>query len=180
MSDDRNYLVQPELGGERKADYKKGELINKKWHPVSPQDAHKICPDGTCGNVHGQIQVSKKTKKIKFVEGYSRSADTVGLYESISAALALYRVICMINNPIVVTEGASGYKVPWNVYLVHIETGEILSFGEWKGAFGIWTRFHDHKQLPEAYKKDVEEILNLMLSDRSPHPYDNCTAGIVA
>lgn len=178
----KEYLVQPEQYGERKADYKKGKIINTKWKPISSKESFEKFPSGFCGNVHHQTVVNTKTKKVEFsAEDVPWSDKTRSrLSQTISAALALYRIICMIENPIVETQGAAGYKVPWSVNLIHVETGEILSFSEWKGAFGIWTRFHDQKELPEAYKRDIIEILNLMFSNKSPHPYDGCTAGIVA
>ena len=177
----REYLVQPEMCGDRKADYKKMESINKKWKPISREEAFKKCERGVCGNLDMHIATDKKTLKVKIDEDYAYNSTThVSTYEVISSALALYRIICMINNPIVETEGAEGYKVPWAVYLTHEETGEILCISEWKGAFGVRTRFHNVTELPASYKKDLIELLNLMFSDKSPHPYDGCTAGIVA
>lgn len=177
----KEYLVQPEQYGERKADYKKGEIINTKWKAISAEEAYDKGKSGFSGNISHAIKVNPKTKKIKLTEKYSNSNENnLDLSETISSALALYRMICMIKNPIVETEGAEGYKVPWSLKLIHVETGEILGFSEWKGAFGIWTRFYETKELPESFKRDLTEILNFMLSDKSPHPYDGCTAGSVA
>ena len=177
----REYLVQPEMYGDRKADYKKGEVINKKWKAISSKDAFEKFPHGFSGNIGMHVATHKETLKVKIDEEYAFKSEThVSLSEVMSSALALYRTICMIRNPIVETEGASGYKVPWNIHLIHEETGEILGISEWKGAFGIWTRFGSIKELPKSYKRDVIELLNLMFSDKSPHPYDGCTAGIVA
>ena len=179
---EKEYLVQPEMYGERKADYKKGESINKKWKPITSEQCLKDNPHGTCGNVGSHIVVNKKTKKVEFLKEYYGNANEnkVRLYQAISAALALYRIICMIANPIVETEGANGYKVPWTIHLKHVESGEVFGISEWKGAFGVWTRFHDLSELPDSFKKDIKELLDLMFSDKSPHPYDNCTAGVVA
>lgn len=183
MAKEKEYLVQPKMYGDRKADYKKGEKINLKWKAISSKDANKATPHGLMGNVGSEIAVDVKTKKVSFSDKPYFDLDRekfAGLYESISAALAMYRVICMINNPIVETEGANGYKVPWSIKLKHEKTGEIFMVSEWKGAFGIWTRFHKSEEMPKDFKNDIIELLNLMLSDRSPHPYDDCTAGIVA
>lgn len=178
----KEYLVQPEMYGKRKADYKKGESINKKWKPISDKEANKIAPNGTCSNVGHDMFVSRKTKKVGFLKNNTeRNKNTQAyFYESISAALALYRTICMIANPIVETEGAEGYKVPWSIKLLHVETNQILGISEWKGAFNVWTVFHNVSDMPENFKNDMVEFLNLMLSDKSPHPYDDCTAGAVA
>jgi hypothetical protein len=178
----KEYLVQPKQYGDRKADYKKGEIINQKWKSLSIKEAFEKNPHGINGNVGMYTSVDIKTKKVSMVDGeYAYNSKTkAGLSETISAALALYRIICMLNNPIVESEGAAGYKVPWAVYLMHVETGKVLCISEWKGAFGIRTPFGSIKELPKTYKRDVIELLNLMFSDRSPHPYDDCTAGIVA
>lgn len=177
----RNYLVQPELFADRKADYETGKSINNKWKPISSEEAFKKNPSGFCGNVGNSLAVDKKTKKIVFLDDFARPSESqVSLYEAISCALAMYRTICMIDNPIVEAAGASGYKVPWSIFLEHVETGEILILSEWKGAFNLSIKFHSLKDLPESYKKDMEEFMNLLLSDKSPHPYDGCTAGMVA
>lgn len=177
----QQYLVQPDLSAERKANYKKGEIINKKWKAISSKEADKLNPNGTCGNIGHDMRVSVKTRKVSMSDKFSYSTPgKIHLYETISAALAMYRVVCLINNPIVECEGAAGYKMPWQISLKHEETGHILMFGEWKGAFNIWTSFHQVSELPESYKSDVIEILNLLFSDGSPHPYDDVTAGSVA
>ena len=177
----RDYLVQPKLFAERNADYEAGKSINEKWKPISSENAFKKNPDGFCGNVGTSLAIDKKTKKVLFLGDFVRLGETqISLYEAISCALAMYRTICMIENPIVESQGAAGYKVPWNISLEHVETGEILMISEWKGAFGISTRFHTQEDLPKSYRDDMEEFLNLLLSDKSPHPYDGCTAGMVA
>ena len=177
----KEYLVQPQMYGDRKADYETMESINKKWKPITSKEAFEKFPKGFSGNIGMHVATDKKTLKVKIDEEYAYNSKThVSLSNVISSALALYRIICMIKTPIVETEGADGYKVPWSVHLIHVETGEILGVSEWKGAFGIWTRFYKIDELPESYKNDVIELLDLMFSDKSPHPYDNCTAGIVA
>lgn len=176
------YLVQPDYLGERKANYKAGELMNKKFEMVTSEEAHKN--GGLCGNVGSNVMVSLKTRKITISKKYLSSADTqkthVRLYQAISSALALYRIICMFQEPKIEMQGAGGYKCPWFAYFKHKETGACIALGEWKGAFGLWTLFHDPKELPIELEKDVIKLLELLLSDRAPHPYDNVTAGSVA
>ena len=45
------------------------------------------------------------------------------LYEVTSSALILYRLICMFPNPKITCLGAAGYKVPWEMFFKHKETG---------------------------------------------------------
>lgn len=176
----KEYLVQPALYAERLADYKKGESINNKWKPISQKVAYKESTNGFCGNIAMNLGVNSKTKKIKFFTNLDFGKGYAHLYETISAALLLYRLICLIKQPIVTSEGAEGYKVPWVIFLKHFETGEILGISEWKGAVTLKSRFHSVKELPESYKKDMTELLNLVFSNKSPHPYDDTTAGSVA
>lgn len=186
----KEYLVQPELQAERKAAYAKVKSINNKWTPVTSEEAHK--EGGLNGNVNSEILIDKTTLKVreplvrlsmfdKNKAAYAKQEETsTGIYMAISSALAMYRLICLFNNPIVETEGAAGYKVPWSMSFKHKKTGLIIMFSEWKGGFGVWTKFGSPKEVPELYKKDMIEIINLILSDKSPHPYDGCTAGSVA
>ena len=180
MAHVKEYLVQPQMYADRKANYDLGQIINKKWKAISGKKTLEINPEGTCANIGTEMQVNINTKKIKFSDQNQKDTKYVTLYESISAALALYRTICMINRPKVETEGAKGYKFTWRINLLHVETGEVFGISEWKGGFGIWTKFYNKKQLPESFKNDIEEFMNLLLSEESPHPYDGCTAGAVA
>lgn len=177
-----NYLVQPDYLGERKANYKAGEQINKKFSMITSKEANE--KEGLNGNVDGSVMVDRKTLKVTLSEGFEARVDHrethAGLYQTISAALALYRIICMFNKPKIEMQGANGYKCPWFAYFKHKETGINIALGEWKGAFGIWTPFGDSKEIPEGLKKDIIDLLELLISDRAPHPYDNLTAGGVA
>lgn len=178
------YLVNPEYLADRKADYKAGEYLNKVFKPLTAEDAYKIDKGELCGNVHNDLLVNAKTRKIRLKTKEERFEfnikGTVRLYEAISSALALYRTICLISKPIISAEGADGYKVPYAIYLKHEPTGKVLSISEWKGAFGVWTPFLSADRMPDKYKKDMFKLVNLILSNKSPHPYDDVTAGSVA
>lgn len=99
--------------------------------------------------------------------------------EIMSSALLLYRLLCLFKCQ-VISYGPEGYKSVWWITLKHKQSGEILQFGEWKGAAGIWTKFHNTDELPEPYKQDVLDLLNVIYSENCPHPYDGCVAGSVA
>jgi hypothetical protein len=190
-----NYLVQPELYGERKANYKTGESLNKVFTPVTGNEAYaelekKVKTNspfglGFCGNIEHEILYNLKTKKVelKGEDGYSACYDENPTHACgwavISSALAMYRLICMFSNPIVETDGANGYKVPWTITLKH-KSGVFIQFREWKGGFGFGMVQHSFDELPKSFQKDLFRVLNLIFSDRAPHPYDRVTAGGVA
>jgi len=167
----RQYYCQPDLNAGRKANYKRAAKITSVWEPISPKDQE------LCGNVRPNFNTV--TKKFVFGNHDCFSKGYAGMWEAISSALLLYRLLCLYKAP-VETFGPDGYKVIWWVALRHKETGEVLMFGEWKGAAGTWTRFHDHKELPKTFKRDTLSLMNLLISDQCPHPYDELTAGGVA
>ena len=181
-----NYLVNPDYSAQRKADYETGKYLNSVFKPITQKECFKIEKNGLNGNIHSNIIVNLGTKeaeigkRVEDVGSLIKGVNSIPLYEAISSALALYRTICIIENPIVESEGANGYKVPYSIYLKHEPTGRVLSISEWKGAFGVWTPFLKESELPLRYKVDMLKLLNLILSDTSPHPYDGTTAGSVA
>ena len=181
--DQSNYLVQPDYCAERKADYKAGEKMNAKFKMVSRKEVHKNQSDGLNGNVSSYVTVSRETRKVTIHKEYPdtiKKKAQVALYEAISSALALYRIICMFKNPQISLEGADGYKCPWFAYFKHEKTGAYIALGEWKGAFGLWTSFNSPEEFNGELKEDTIALLNLIMSDKSPHPYDRTTAGSVA
>jgi len=180
----REYLVQPEYFADRKADYSTAEKIKEVFIPVESEEYYEN--GGGCGNVAYDLCISRKTKKAKFIPdrrenfGYFNDPTYTRVSKSISSALALYRLICLFDNPVVETPGGEGYKCPWGMAFKHKDTGEYISFGEWKGAFTVFFRHRSSEEVPQKLKDDFLKLFNLLLSDRSPHPYDNVTAGSVA
>lgn len=168
----KNYICNPNLNLERNADYKRHAQIQAKWLPL----------DTTCEGI-GNIRPLFDTEKNKFFfestkHKGNRDKD-LSMWQVISSPFLLYRLLTTFKAP-VETLGPEGYKCIWWITLKHKETGEVLSFGEWKGAAGIWTRFHSSTELPKAFKRDTLEILNYLVSDTCAHPYDGLVAGSVA
>ena len=186
----KNYLVQPKYNAKRTADYKTGEKFNEIFKPISPRSkkAKELFEkfDGLCGNFFADLIYNSKIKQfVKRPKSFWNNDDEnkkglFGTYMVISSALLLYRLICMFKNPIVVSDGANGYKVPWVMYFIHVPTGIIMSFGEWKGGITVHTPCQQEALLNEKLNKDITELLNFIVSDNSPHPYDRCVAGSVA
>jgi hypothetical protein len=136
---------------------------------------------GTCGNVTPTWD--RATKKFIFkepdLESFAEFYKTHAMFnEVISSALLLYRLLCILHAPVRVVE--EPYKSVWWVTLKHKETGAILQFGEWKGAAGTWTVYHDSKELPKSFAKDMLALCNELAAPDCPHPYDGCVAGSVA
>ncbi len=191
MSNKRFLVEAPYLIG-RDANYKAGEKLRKAFTSVTEKD-EKIqkmleAQGGYCGNVDTDISINLKTRKITFDgrvsfldEGFEKCEKTnCSLYQAISPSLALYRTICLFDNPHVDCEGNAGYKVPWTMLLLHKKTQNIIAVREWKGAFGIGMSYYRTSDVPDSLKKDLKLFLETILSDKSPHPYDGLVAGSVA
>lgn len=181
----QNYLVQPQYTLDRNADYETQEYINSVFETVS-----EIPDSGTSGNLGSDIHVNKKKKKAFICEkpslfsdkdNYEKfEAENASLYQAISSALALYRLICIFPHPkFVELSGGDGYKMPWEIMLRHKETGEYVGFGEWKGGFNV-RGTKNALQYKEKTLDDFMKLLNLILSNKAPHPYDRTVAGSVA
>ena len=175
----RNYLTNCEMGLERNADYKRGREVMELFEAIPRVD------DLGCGNVSGHLVVNIKTKRARFVPDYCdacgpyENPKAVGFWQAIPSALLMYRLACLFPGQIE-TEGHEGYKVTWTMTLRHKATGEILGFGEWKGGALFWTKYGSYKELPTQFRSDLLKLINLLISDVSPHPYDGVVAGSVA
>jgi hypothetical protein len=190
IKDDNRFLVEAGEILKRQADYKTMEKIQKAFVCASSTQAHSYSERkskspfgaGMCGNVDGNFRVNKVTKKISITKewSYPLHSKFCSLSCAISSSLALYRLICMFPDPIVTACGSSGYKVPWSFYIKHKKTGHIICMSEWKGSFGFRTIFSDFKEMPKDLVKDIKMLLDLMLSNNSPHPYDSTVAGSCA
>jgi hypothetical protein len=160
----KEYLTNATMSHKRKPStaYEIQSKISNKWTPV---------PRGTidlCGNVRPSYN-----KVFSFI------GDNYSMFEVIPSSLLLYKLLCLYKAK-VHSEGPEGYKTVWSICLQHKKTKEILMFSEWKGAAGIWTRFYTQEELPQAYKEDLIELLNHLVSDNCLHPYDGLVAGSVA
>ena len=170
MPRSNNYYAQPQYYAKRVSPkiYDRAAKAASPWEPVA-----KIKEElSMCGNVRPDF--NKSTHKFQFGGGF------YGMPDAISSALLLYRLLCLFGGKVTVVPKKHQYKCIWWFTLKHKETGEYLQFGEWKGAAGIWTRFHSAEELPASYKADILTLLNELVSKNTPHPYDGCIAGSVA
>lgn len=177
-----NYAVQPRYLGARAGDDKAGERMRKLFVPATKEEYQNT---DQCGNLKSTIYFDVARKRVVTLKkwlGFDQmeKRGCVLLSQSMSSAMWLYRGICLFPNPIVLCEGSNGYKYPWALPLKHVETGELLVLCEWKGAFSLHSRFHGVEQAPKNFMRDVRRLLNLMLSNKCPHPYDQVVAGSVA
>lgn len=181
------YLTNPPYIADRTADYDAQEKINEAFRCLGPEDEEYKNIYSLCGNIHDSFFINKETKK-----AFASKADYFSnerkqleitherLYKAMSAALLLYRTICVIKSPHVFTDGADGYKVPWKIYLYHNKTKKILCISEWKGAISFRTEFHSMNEVPDEFLKDMLLFMDTVFGDNSPHPYDSLVAGSVA
>lgn len=169
--DVNNYIIQPLYIQDRNDSsiYADTAAITAKWVPSDNM--------GGNGNIRPTFNIS--TGKFTFDEHEYGEEGYCGMYTAMSSAMLLYRLLCLYQAK-VTSEGPDGYKCIWWITLKHKATNETITFGEWKGAAGIWTRHINIKELSEAYKNDLLELLNLLYSKICPHPYDGLVAGSVA
>jgi hypothetical protein len=174
-----NYIVNPRYTQARNKDQslytKTVKNLSAKWTPVvHPKDTEFM------GNVRPNWD--RENKKFVFRPDNARSdwGKFPGMPEVISSALLLYRLLVLFTAKVKVDPARGRYKCVWWITLKHKETGELLMFGEWKGAAGIWTRFSNHKELPPTYKADMLELMNTLADPKCPHSYDGLVAGSVA
>ena len=192
LEPDNRFLVEAPHVTDRIADYKRGAHVNKVFKTMNEKEVeefYKTSREGTHGNLHGYFVVQRSTREVVITEGYgdkrtkdlwSKDSEYMHLSSAISSALVLYRLICMLKKPHVIAEGADGYKVPWCIYLKHKKTGAVVCFSEWKGSFGFRTHFSTPEETPKEFLDDIKFVIDLILSNNSPHPYDSTVAGSCA
>jgi hypothetical protein len=176
----RNYLVQPKMIVKRNANYDLLSEIKSFSAIEEPEE------NDSCGNIEWRILYNIKTKKF---ERFDDEVDVtqilnkthLNLYQIISSALAMYRLACLFEGKIYIY-GQEKYKFVWEMFLKH-NSGEIITISEWKGAFGIRSRYGSIKVDTEYWNwiiDDVIKLLNVIISPECPHPYDGLIAGGVA
>lgn len=183
----RNYLVNPGYIGERTADYELLKKIKGKFKPISTAQYYKN--GGGNGNLCSDFYINAKTKKTKmasykqmqklrtksFEYKNKKGELLVKFQEAISSAMLMYRLACLFPGKIT-TDGQEGYKFVWSMHFKHVETGEVIGFGEWKGGALFWTQTTSNKELI----RDLKTLIEILISDNCPHPYDGLVAGRVA
>ena len=171
----RNYPVQAGEVMDRMADYETAEVLQNKFESI------KDTKIGYGGNIAYNFLVNKKTLRTKVCkDAFNNREKGYMLYEVTSSALILYRLICMFPNPKITCLGAAGYKVPWEMFFKHKETGHVICMSEWKGSFSLRSEFGDINEVPLSLQKDLCMLFDLLFSNNSPHPYDHTVAGSCA
>jgi hypothetical protein len=111
-------------------------------------------------------------------EIWENKAENLSIDRVISSALLMYRLCCLwpVNTE---AEGWQGYKLVWTVTLRHKATGMFVQMSEWKGAPLV--RFSSGAKVPPGgYEADLLELMDLLCSDKCPHPYGGTVAGSMA
>lgn len=167
----KNYhMVKPE--GERKGNYTALKEIQEKWEFSKTKDL------SGCGNICHQTYFSKEKQTFEFLEdNLFLNENYFDLANLLNSPLLLYRLICIFFAAPTIMDA---YKLIWEYPIKHKKTGKEMFFGEWKGATNFWLPEPTHKELNEEFKNDLLELLNFLVSDQIPHPYDGCTAGQIA
>lgn len=173
MSKDE-YLIQPQRGLSRvdQEVYDRVREQTAKWEIFSTEEFE----EGMCGNIRPQWNPDKYS--FEWVEGLGALSTHLSMSRVISSALLVYRLMCLFGGP--VTVESDRYKCIWWVGLRHKGTDDVFMLGEWKGAAGIWTKYHKLQELKKEFADDILALLNKLCSEDCPHPYDGTVAGSVA
>lgn len=165
------FYCNPKYVVARKGNYNKKDKICSKWE-YDETDYFDL-------NGNLAYELTFDSRNMKVIETPTVRDYTIPFYKAISAPLAMYRLICMFER-MPTDRNNDWYKVVWNFPLKHKKTGERLYFGEWKGAFGFHSKYTSLNKVPASYLADLKEIVEFLVSDEVPHPYDSLVAGSVA
>jgi hypothetical protein len=163
------YITDSNLFTDRYDDNEQKIAVKNKWS-VADERSGMLC---------GNIKVIFNNNIASLIDFMPYSRENVPSYRQISSALALYRCISLFEcglNP----ELSDFYKSNWTIHLKHKSTNIICGLSEWKGAFGVYTPYSNINQVDPIYKKDVEELLTLLVSPTLTIGYDGTVAGTVA
>lgn len=128
----------------------------KAFKPDTPDQI-----EGTCGNIQQNI----------WGEKYE---DSLG--QRVNAPFLLARLCAAFNGLQIQVGGQEDYKTTWSTVLVHIDTGYVVTFYDWKGGASLGSNVYG-KDIPAEFLKDVRALVEALCDDRFPHPYDGCVVG---
>jgi len=129
----------------RNADYSILEIFEKF-------DAFKPMHDQTNGNIGMRKELS-------------------WFKDAVNSPMLLARLVSA-GVPIIVL-GQDGYKITWETQLVHIKSGGVITFYDYKGGVS----FGSNGELSDEFLNDVHTLLKALSNERFPHPYDGCVVG---
>ncbi|GAQ78563.1 hypothetical protein KFL_000150150 [Klebsormidium nitens] len=105
----------------------------------------------------------------------ARNFLTIDINYSISAAHAMYRMLCLFPSLEVDTSDADFYKCIWEVILQHKPSGFLLRLSEHKASLRAVAQWSHGSPWEECFKSEVCALVDLLMSDACLHP-----CGVVA
>lgn len=189
VNTERSYgMIDPEYnpggkhGGVRMGSALVHERVSKKWKV----DKQSKVYSGHSSAIKEEMYLDLKENKVKF---YTRkelgplfdifnNKEIIRLSRLIPSHLLLYRLCNTFNRP----PGIARYMDVslWNYNLIHKETGETVTFSEFKGAMEFYVKGCTHEDMIPWFKMDLVELVSYLLSDQCAYGYDECTSGQVA
>jgi hypothetical protein len=146
-----------EVSTRRNADYKLLKIAEKF-------EAAEL-PDVSSGNIQYQIYDLNSSESF-----YTKFC------QHVSAPMGLSRLIALFSGLRIASHGQGAYKITWEVALKHKKSGLVITFYDWKGGLSMGSNLGMGK-LKASAKKDILELLNVLINERCPHPYDGCKVG---
>lgn len=102
-----------------------------------------------------------------------------GFYDMVESPYLLARLCALFDGLKVEAYGQESYKVTWQTALKHKETGHILAFYDYKGGASLASSVYG-KNAPDKFLSDAKNLIEALVDDRCPHPYDGCCVGEIA
>jgi hypothetical protein len=134
-------------------------------------------PVGTCGNIKTQFEGELKLGPGKGFKYHGGIFGAEPFYKAVSASMLLSRLCAGFHGLKITVGGQSFYKTTWEVVLKHKESGNIVTFYDYKGAASFGSNV---SKAEGQFKDDLEALLLALVDDSFPHPYDGCRVGEIA
>ena len=164
-----------------KGDPKAAERMRMLFEPISATQSRKAAKEGLSTHVFHHTCYSMATKRTRIVAQGHPWPSKVGaqhLTRVISSSLAMYRTLCLF--PKAAVTHHNNNDQPFSIYLRHITTGHTIALGDMQGGFRFFTAQTTLKKVPKTFLRDIIRLMDVLVSDRCPHPQSGLVAGLVA
>lgn len=178
------YLLNPAYAPSVVNDRKLALAAQRMFEVVGVTESRRLIKEKKhSSGLYHFMYVKVASKKVAFSPKYVpwlklRGATYIG--RAISSALGLYRTLCLFPGAHVVYPNSLPGDTLYAVYLRHVTTGQTLCITEWRGSFRYLTTFDSPRKAPEAFRRDIVRLMNIILDPKCPHPYEDLAAGSVS
>jgi len=176
------FLIEALYDKKATSDTKARTRINKLFDPFNATEARKLQREYEFVSNLYQHFAYDPTKKVAkpyaAICPWTKQKGVLQLSRVAHSSLTLYRTLCLFPGAAVLSN--KNEKSPFGIYLRHITTGYEVLIGEHNGVFRFYTTDMLFKECPKPFLRDLTHLVNLLLSERCPHPHEDLVAGFVA